>query len=297
MEAVPITADEYRQVLEVVREAIDIPHPATAGDGRVHGDILFMRTMHAMTMVRSILDGESTSPPWSVRYCREQLAKHPATGYRTWDDVKREQQASACADPDCGHGKFSHWEVAEPSGERVGCSRPGCPCETYAPPAPELAAVHGAPLAGGVVADALAAGGFVPAGLLAAGLLSAPPGPGWVCRRCGGLQPGTEPGGVPSVCQDCTAAVPAVPAVGTPPEAGDDGVPDVKVWTRKLSTGVSTYRWVPAAELEAYRADVAADPDRELASDEHEEFVTAFDNGDAVEPFTFTARLVDGGQS
>lgn len=45
--------------------------------------------------------------------------------------------------------------------------------------------------------------------------------------------------------------------------SGDD-LPDVKVWSRKLSTGVRTYRWVLAGDLEAYRAEVDADPDREL---------------------------------
>ena len=40
---------------------------------------------------------------------------------------------------------------------------------------------------------------------------------------------------------------------------------DVKVWSRKRSTGVLTYRWVPVADVEAYRAEIDADPDRELA--------------------------------
>jgi hypothetical protein len=43
-----------------------------------------------------------------------------------------------------------------------------------------------------------------------------------------------------------------------------DSAPDVKVWSRKLSTGVRTYRWVLAGDLEAHLAEVAADPDREL---------------------------------
>jgi len=30
-------------------------------------------------------------------------------------------------------------------------------------------------------------------------------GPGWACRECGGLQPGAEPGGVPSLCPECAA--------------------------------------------------------------------------------------------
>lgn len=53
------------------------------------------------------------------------------------------------------------------------------------------------------------------------------------------------------------------------PSAADaaEDAPDVKVWTRKLSTGARTYRMVPTAELDAYLADIGADPDREVAAD------------------------------
>jgi hypothetical protein len=44
----------------------------------------------------------------------------------------------------------------------------------------------------------------------------------------------------------------------------DGDVPDVKVWSRKISTGVVTYRWIAPSGLAAYEAEIGADPDREL---------------------------------
>ena len=70
----------------------------------------------------------------------------------------------------------------------------------------------------------------------------------------------------------CPSHNPLLAATGIrcPGETEPDGAPDVKVWTRKISTSVRTYRWVPAAEVDAYLADVDADPDREV-TDENEE--------------------------
>lgn len=92
------TADELRAALEVVAEALGIPHAATNGDDARRAEILQMRVMHVNVMLEAVLDEhrEPTSA-WSVNYCREQLAKHPATGYRTWDDVMAAQQAAKAA--------------------------------------------------------------------------------------------------------------------------------------------------------------------------------------------------------
>jgi hypothetical protein len=75
--------DGYRAVLEVVREALDIPHAATFSGDEKRKEILCMRVMHALLMVRAVLDGRGPAE-WNIAYCREQLAKYPATGYRVF---------------------------------------------------------------------------------------------------------------------------------------------------------------------------------------------------------------------
>jgi hypothetical protein len=91
----PRTAGELRDALEAVREAIGIPQAATMGGEAKRAEVLQMRVMHAVVMLDAILDERRTDPEWSVAWCRERLAEHPATGYRTWDDVKAEQAAKA----------------------------------------------------------------------------------------------------------------------------------------------------------------------------------------------------------
>ena len=90
----PVTAEEYRLVLEAVREAIDIPHPATVGDGERHGEVLARRAIVAVVLLQAALDGEAGSMAASAAWCREELAKHPATGYRTWNEAVAERHAA-----------------------------------------------------------------------------------------------------------------------------------------------------------------------------------------------------------
>jgi hypothetical protein len=42
-------------------------------------------------------DGRDAGIPWSVGYLREQLAKHPAEGYKTWDQAMAELKAAQVA--------------------------------------------------------------------------------------------------------------------------------------------------------------------------------------------------------
>lgn len=88
------TAAELRDALEAVREALGIPHAATLRDDEVRAEVLQVRVMHALLMVDAILDDGHADPAWIVAYCRQQLAGHPATGYRTWDQAVAEQQAA-----------------------------------------------------------------------------------------------------------------------------------------------------------------------------------------------------------
>ncbi len=79
------TADDLLDALAAVREALDIPNGATAGDQRTRDAILLERAGHAAVMLAGILGADATPDiPWSVAYLRERLAEHPAEGYRTW---------------------------------------------------------------------------------------------------------------------------------------------------------------------------------------------------------------------
>ncbi|MDX3868007.1 hypothetical protein [Streptomyces europaeiscabiei] len=81
------TARELRQLLAVVLEALDIPAPATVGDGETHRGILDHRTMDAVAALRGVLH-QDDDPGWSADYLRARLAEKPATGYRSWGTVE-----------------------------------------------------------------------------------------------------------------------------------------------------------------------------------------------------------------
>lgn len=87
------TRDELLDALRAVREAIDIPHPATIGDGEIHDRILKERLLHAVVMLQNVVRDDGSPDdriPWSVEYLRARLAEHPAEGYKTWAEHKAE---------------------------------------------------------------------------------------------------------------------------------------------------------------------------------------------------------------
>lgn len=95
----PPDPGELLDALTAVREALDIPHAATVGDDETRAEILDHRLGHAVAMLAGILDRDLIRDiPWSVGYLREQLAKHPATGYRTWDEAVAEMRARQAAE-------------------------------------------------------------------------------------------------------------------------------------------------------------------------------------------------------
>jgi hypothetical protein len=76
---------EYRNLLAAVLEALDIPAPATVGDGEVYERILLDRVMDARVALEGVLR-RGDDPGWSADYLRARLAEKPATGYRTWGE-------------------------------------------------------------------------------------------------------------------------------------------------------------------------------------------------------------------
>ncbi|MEU1805858.1 hypothetical protein [Streptomyces sp. NPDC019937] len=70
-------------LLRAVREALDIPHPATFGDSEQHGRVLTNRVMHTVVALHGVLDRQTPGLgiEWTTDYLRARLAEHPPTGY------------------------------------------------------------------------------------------------------------------------------------------------------------------------------------------------------------------------
>jgi hypothetical protein len=94
----------YREALQLVREAIDIPHARTLGDEEIRGQILDRRLMDTPVFLRAFLedlDDEARFEQfgeWHLNYLRERLAGNPATGYRTWHDDRSAGHARTAGD-------------------------------------------------------------------------------------------------------------------------------------------------------------------------------------------------------
>ncbi|MET7914441.1 hypothetical protein ABZU45_00620 [Streptomyces avermitilis] len=102
--------EPVRDLLTAVLEAIDLPHPATAGGAEAHDRLLSTRVVHARIALRTVLlddDVINLGPAWTAKYLRERLAEHPVTGYVTVD------QAHAALD----EGKSWSEAVTLPAGE------------------------------------------------------------------------------------------------------------------------------------------------------------------------------------
>lgn len=107
------------QALQAVLEALDIPHPATVGDGKLRDKILADRTRHAVVFLQSFLDADRSDPEWSLGYFREKLAENPPTGYRTWDEAVAERHAREQAEAGPGSGAEPTARLADSPGFRA----------------------------------------------------------------------------------------------------------------------------------------------------------------------------------
>lgn len=76
-----------RELLAVVLAALDIPHPATAGD-EVYERILADRISHTVVVLRNLLEDKPLmGAEWLTDYLRTRLAEHPPTGYVTCEQA------------------------------------------------------------------------------------------------------------------------------------------------------------------------------------------------------------------
>lgn len=81
----PTLPESVTALLRAVLDALDIPFPATIGDGEMHDKILNDRVMHAVIALRSVLgDGAACDLEWTTAYLRERLATVPPAGYRVY---------------------------------------------------------------------------------------------------------------------------------------------------------------------------------------------------------------------
>ena len=79
-----MTADEYRAVLTAVREAIDLPAPATIGDEQAYRAVLDARMRQAVLLLAQVLDRpDHCDVSWSITYLQARLEEHPAS-YKHW---------------------------------------------------------------------------------------------------------------------------------------------------------------------------------------------------------------------
>lgn len=84
-------SDPVRDLLAAVLEALDLPNPATIGDGATYDRLLNERAMHAAIALRSVLtDKPLMDIAWTTAYLRERLAEHPPTGYRHYGTERAE---------------------------------------------------------------------------------------------------------------------------------------------------------------------------------------------------------------
>lgn len=74
--------DDYREAMDAVLEALDIPHPATAGDVPMYRHVLEGRVSQVRIMLHAILAAGNTDIAWEVTYLRKRLTELPPTGYR-----------------------------------------------------------------------------------------------------------------------------------------------------------------------------------------------------------------------
>lgn len=88
--------DETRAVVDVVLEALDIPHAATVGHDETRTEVLIHRIMHLQVCMESLADGDNDG--WldaRLTYLRERLAAHPPVGYVTSKQARERTEAGA----------------------------------------------------------------------------------------------------------------------------------------------------------------------------------------------------------
>lgn len=89
---------EARQLAEEILAAIDLPFAATTGDEKIRDKILYNRLFPVVVALEAITGaGPNTPLEWQLDWLRGEIAKYPATGYKTWKEACAEREAAADA--------------------------------------------------------------------------------------------------------------------------------------------------------------------------------------------------------
>lgn len=76
----------YRDLLDAVVDALDVPAPATVGDESTYRRVVADRAMEACTAVRAAL-ADDVPVPHRAAYLRDRLAAQPVDGYQHWQET------------------------------------------------------------------------------------------------------------------------------------------------------------------------------------------------------------------
>ncbi|MFE2017574.1 hypothetical protein ACFW9O_05890 [Streptomyces sp. NPDC059499] len=77
-------AEELRELLEAVIDAIDLPRPVSMADEFAYRVTLDHRLSLAVIVARAALDEKPDAYAWNAAYLRRKLDQHPVT-YRAYE--------------------------------------------------------------------------------------------------------------------------------------------------------------------------------------------------------------------
>lgn len=75
----------YRDLLDAVADALDVPAPATMGDEAAYRRLVTDRAREARTVVRAAL-ADGVPVPYRAAYLRGRVDAHPVDGYQPWQE-------------------------------------------------------------------------------------------------------------------------------------------------------------------------------------------------------------------
>jgi hypothetical protein len=91
--ALAADADELRELLAVVLDALTPPHAATMAGGDVRSRLLAQRTVHIAIVLQAALRPSAVGVRFHTDYLRGKLAELPAEGYVTAEVARARQEA------------------------------------------------------------------------------------------------------------------------------------------------------------------------------------------------------------
>jgi hypothetical protein len=91
--ALAADADELRELLAVVLDALTPPHAATMAGAEVRNSLLIQRNVHVAIVLQSVLVPSAVGVRFHIDYLRGKLAELPAEGYVTAEVARARQEA------------------------------------------------------------------------------------------------------------------------------------------------------------------------------------------------------------